>query len=136
MRMILAVFFSALVFSAPAFASCYVYAEPGHQYKGDMITTGSSWVGVPPGASDSTPYAGALKGCEVFLSERSPTKIATVSGNMLLNLNGAILASVEGKIVKDERGNIIATVETPYSPDGLCQPDVALAGVAFFLDLK
>ncbi|MGZ3710239.1 MAG: hypothetical protein ACXVBE_00710 [Bdellovibrionota bacterium] len=130
----LAVFavFATLTVASVAQASCNIYTSD-KKYVGNMITTGSSYVGVYPGASDSTPYAGSIRDGVVSIREKDPQKVATVEGSRMIDLLGKLVATVDGAIVSDAKGNVLAITENPYDQSGLCAPEVALAGATLFV---
>ena len=123
----------AVLLPSLAHAECDIYDAAG-RYQGNMITTGTMYVGVFPGASDSTPYAGDFRDNVVHQGEKSPKLLAKVSGNQLFDLDGNLIAVAIGKKISDVTGTPIATVRNPYRDDGFCDsPGVALAGVALFV---
>jgi uncharacterized Zn-binding protein involved in type VI secretion len=114
--------------------ACEIY-NSANLYQGDMVTTGTMYVGVFPGASDSTPYAGDIRpNGVVSQGERNPQRIATVSGSQLFDLNGKLIAVVEGGKITNSAGTLIATARDQYTASKLCvSPAVALAGAALFI---
>jgi uncharacterized Zn-binding protein involved in type VI secretion len=114
--------------------ACEIF-NTANVYQGDMITTGTMYVGVFPGASDSTPYAGDIRPNGVVSEgEHNPQRIATVTGNQLFDLNGKLIAIEQGGKITNAAGTLIATARDQYTASKLCvSPAVALAGVALFI---